>query len=208
MGPRFLVPWLALLCGCASTFKVNTDPPQADVYVQDAAGQKKSIGKSPIEMPASAMKELVGETASGEFFTIVIERKDFVTERYLVPASRFGTLVTSLDVKLKAGQGPKEERAAREALDRLFLAQKLALTKQYERAQIELDRLITDFPDFPRAMSMRASVYYLQKNYPEALKWYDEALKVDPKLEEAVKMSAKVRELQGVRAPAGKAGRR
>ena len=105
-------------------------------------------------------------------------------------------------MKLKQGEGPKEERLAKDVLDHLFLAQKLALSAQYERAQIEIDHILTDFPGFPRALSMRASIYFAQKNYTESLRWYEEALKSDPQMEDAVKMAAKVRVLAGGRVPA------
>ena len=186
--------------GCASSFVIKSDPTQAEVFVDDGkAGIKKSLGKTPIEMKTSALKEIVGETVfSGEFFSVTIEKKDFQSEKYSIPATRFGTLVTTLDAKLKPGPNPeKEQRLASDILNRLFLAQKMAVSLQFERAQVEIDKILTDFPDFPRALSMRASIYYVQKNYPESLKWYEAALKADPQMEEAIKMSAKVRDLQG-----------
>lgn len=198
----------ATFAGCASSFVVKSDPTQAEVFVEDPrSGVRKSLGKTPIEMKTALLKETVGENVlSGEFFTVSVEKKDFQTLKFSIPATRFGTLVTQLDAKLKAGPDPaKEERLASDILNRLFLAQKMALSQQYERAQAELDKLLGEFPDFPRALSMRASIYYMQKNFIESLKWYELALKADPQMEEAVKMSAKVRDIQaGVRKPAGK----
>lgn len=194
------------LAGCASVLAVKSEPLQADVFVLDSkTGDRKSLGKTPIEMPMLTFREVAGANInSGQYFTLLVEKQGFVSERLQIPASRFGTLVTALNVKLKQGNSAKEERAAREVLDHLFLAQKFAVSRQYERAQIELDRILADFPGFPRALSMRASIYYMQKNYTESLKWYEEALKVDPQMEDAILMSAKIRgvPIDPARAPA------
>lgn len=187
-------------------FAVKSDPVQADVvYVNPQTGERKSIGKTPLELPAADLKNTLGDAVtSGEYFTIQVEKPGYKTESFSIPASKFGTMITTLDVKMKTSNDAVEERLARTVLDHLFLAQKFALMNQYERAQIEIDKVLASFPQFPRALSMRASIYFAQKNYAESLKWYDEALKADPQLEDAARMEAKVRVLAGNgRLPAG-----
>ncbi|MDR3606917.1 MAG: tetratricopeptide repeat protein [Oligoflexia bacterium] len=194
-----------LFSGCSSMFVVKSDPMVADVYYLDPkTGAKKELGKTPLEMKASVVKEAVGEVPSGGYFTVIVEQKGYIPERLMVPATRFGTLVTQLDVKLKPGTQEKEARVAKEILDHLFLAQKYALAKETDRAQAELDRILNDFPEFARALSMRASIYFAQKNYAESLKWYERALKSDPQMEDAIRMTAKIHGLesgQGTRVP-------
>jgi tetratricopeptide (TPR) repeat protein len=203
---------ISLLClsftlgGCSSIFAVKSDPLQSDVFVQSANGPKKPIGKTPLQMPMNELKKIVGDTVkSGEFFDVIVERPGYLTQTLHIPATRFGTLATILDVKLKTGTQEKEARAAKDILDHLFVAQKFALEQQFERAQVELDAILKDMPTFARALSMRASIYLAQKNYPESLKWYEEALKSDPQMDNAVKMAAKVRALQSGRVPAADA---
>lgn len=187
------------LTGCTAAFTVKSDPLQADVYVQDAkSGEKKPLGKTPLELPLSAVKQTAGEDVqAGDYVTIDVEKQGYVSEHVAIPMSRFGTLVTALNVKLKPGDNPKEMHVAKDILDHLFLAQRFAVNREYERAQAELDRILTDFPDFPRALSMRGSIYYMQKNYAESAKWYERAAKADPQMEDAVKMLAKIRTLEG-----------
>lgn len=203
------IQWLVLmigLSGCSTaTFVATSDPLAADVYyVVPKTGEKKSLGKTPLKIPAEDVKKAIQKDVSGgEYFAVRFEKQGYVPQTYMVPAGRFGTLVTSLEVKLKKGEGDKEAALAKSVLDRLFLAQKLALTNQYERAQVEIDRILADFPGFARAYSMRASIFLAQKNYTESLKWYEEAIKADPQMEEAVKMIAKIKDLQsGKRTPA------
>lgn len=189
------------LSSCASTkFIVKSDPLAADVFILDGKAQeRKPLGKTPLEMPVEELMKVISpEATAGEFYTIVVEKQGFETQSFSVPTSKFTTRITSLDVKMKEGQTQKEIRFAKEIIDHLFLAQKFANTGQFERAHIELDKVIGPVPTFARALSMRASVYFAQKNYAESLKWYEEALKNDPDMEEAVKMTAKVRSLLGL----------
>lgn len=229
----FIITFLGII-GCSSSFVVKSDPIEAEVYIvktfqepveenknssihksietnQNGLDQekdlkdKKLIGKTPLDIPMSELKNNFGEdVTSGEFFTISIEKKGYLSEIFKVPASRFGTMLTSLDIKLKKSEKEIELKLARKIIEQLFLAQKFALLQQYERAHIELDKILLDYPEFARAMTMRASIYFAQKNYLESLKWYDEALKIDPNLEDAVRMMAKVKVLQnGGRLPTG-----
>lgn len=178
---------------------IKSDPIQTEVFVIDAkTGEKKSIGKTPLELPANSVKDAGGEVVeSGAYFPLIFEKEGYVPQKLLVPATRFGTLVTAIDVKLKQGTGPKEDHVAKTILDRLFLAQSLARNREFERAQIELDKVLTDSPNFARALSMKGSIYFVQKNYSESLNWYQKALSADPQMEEAVKMTARIRSLQG-----------
>ena len=193
-----LVSTLNFMSCASSTFIVKSDPLEADVFVQDLkTEEKKILGKTPLEMSMSLVKETVGETVmAGEFFTVSVEKKGFITQKMNIPASRFGTLITSLDLSLKAGDEPKQIKIASEVLDHLFIAQKLALSKEYERSQIEIDKILELSPDFARAMTMRGSIYFVQKKYPESLKWYEEALKSDAKMEEAMRMIARIKNIQ------------
>ncbi len=193
-----------MINGCSHLLVVKSEPVEADVYfVNPKTGDKKAVGKTPLNMSMSDVTTAVGpEMVSGEFFTLGVEKPGYITQTLTIPAGQFGTLVTDLRVVLKQGATPKEERLAKSVIDRLFLAQRFALSQQYERAQIELDKILVEFPGFARALSMRASIYFAQKNFTEALKFYEEALKSDPQMEDAVKMVAKVKAMQSGRDPA------
>lgn len=192
----FSVPALLCVLGACSTntFKVVSTPAQSEIFFEDAtSGEKKSLGQTPLEIPMSQVDELVGEAATdGEFITLVVEKTGFIPQRLALPSSQFGTMVTSLDVKLKEGDGPKQVGIAEDILNRFFLAQKLTLNREYERAQAEIDKILAVAPEFARAYSMRGSIYYVQNNMSESAKWYEMALKRDPQMDDAVKMIARI----------------
>ncbi len=202
-NPRFtcgcylLFSLFFISCAAKSTFQVKSDPLQADVFVMDEKNEKKPLGKTPLEIKEPDLKTVLGNaTTPGEFFTVAVEKPGYLPQIFNIPASSFSASLTLLDVKLKEGTSAQEVKLAKQIIDHLFLAQKLAVTQQFERAQIEIDKILVPFPNFARALSMRASIYFAQKNYPESAKWYEEALKADPDMEEAVKLLAKVRALQ------------
>jgi len=196
---------LLFLTACSSSpvFNVVSEPIQAEIFYVTPTGEKKSIGKTPYSVPMEELRKTIKEVESGEFFTLLIEKEGFQTQTYVIPATQFGTSISQLDIKLKQGQTIEELKKAKDVLNQLFLAQKYALTLQFERAQIELDKVLFHFPDFANAMSMRAAIYYAQKNYTESSTWYEKAIKADPQIDEAIKMLAKIKTLKsGDRLPA------
>lgn len=193
-----------IVAGCSSKLTIKSEPAQADIFVLEPGTQdKKLVGKTPLEMPPEDLfKNLTSKPAAGEFVTLFAELPGYETFKMSIPANKFSTLGSVIDIKLKEGATAKELKTAKEIVDQLFLAQKFALLGQFERAHIELDKIVVSFPNFARAITMRASVYYAQKNLPESLKWYEEALKIDPSLDDAIKMASKIRTQQGGRLPA------
>ncbi|MBC7458883.1 MAG: tetratricopeptide repeat protein [Bdellovibrionaceae bacterium] len=191
-------------CGSAPVFNVKSDPLQADVfYVPKDTGEKKPLGKTPLSMQVEDLKNQMKDINSGEFFTLSIEKEGYISQTFVIPTTQFGSSILELDVKMKQGQIAEEMKKAKEILDGIFLAQKLALSLQFERAQIELDKILLQFPDFSNAMSMRGAIFFAQKKYDESAKWYEKALKADPKMEEAIKILAKIKSIQsGERQPA------
>jgi len=193
----YFISFVLVLSGCASNLTIDSKPPQTEVfYVNQKSGEKKSIGVTPIQMPMLDFKSKIGEDLQpGEFYKLKFEKKGFQTEEYHIPVSRFGTLATKLNVTLPEVKesSAQEEEQARTLIDRLFSAQRLAQLKEFERAQIEIDKIIADHPKFSRAMTMRAAIYFAQNNIQESIKWYEEALKIEPHMEDVIKILAKIK---------------
>lgn len=179
--------------GCSTKLKVQSEPADAEVFVsQQYSTEKKSLGKTPLEISYSELNQKSGGTPkSGEFLVLSIEAKDFEAEKILLPAAPFGATGSNVNVKLVAS---KDANQAKNILDRLHNAQKFAQSSQFERALIETDKVLEIDPKFPRALSMKGSIFYLQKKYDEALKWFEKALAADNSFEEAVKMINKIKQ--------------
>lgn len=181
------------LAACGPRLIVRSTPSEAEVsfHAPDSAEVKK-LGKTPLELSSSEFKHLTGSALSdGGYVGLVLEKRGYRTEHYLLPATQFGTVLTGVDVRLQ--EGARDEETAHELLQILFTAQKFAMQGQYERAHMDLDRALKISPQFARALSLRASVYYLQGKYEDSLKYFEDAIKVDPGMDDVLKMIVKVR---------------
>lgn len=200
---------VGIISGCvslSSKIAFKSEPVQADVTYLTKEGEKKSLGVTPIEMTKTEFLKAMGSDAEpGTFVTVIIQKPGFKDEILAIPIGGFGTLLTEVNVKLKEGTTEKELKTAKGLIEHLFLAQKFAINNEFDRAQSEIDRILIEFPNFARAMSMRASIFFAQKNYSESVKWYEKALQADPQMDEAVKLLAKAKQAAGVRDPASKA---
>jgi len=193
-----------LSCGTA-TFKATSEPEAAEIFLVPQDGkEKKSLGKTPLELPVPDLELQVSSMLQGESLVkISIEKQGYAPEVMYLPAPRVMSQSTELFVKLQESKNAQHEMTVQKILDHIFLAQKLALTEQFERAHIEIDKVIVEFPKFARALSMRASIFYAQQNFAEAAKWYEAAITADPQLDEAVRLLAKAKQrLRGDREPA------
>jgi tetratricopeptide (TPR) repeat protein len=179
--------------GCSTKLKVQSEPTDAEVFVsQQYSTEKKSLGKTPLEISYAELNEKSGgPPKAGEFLVLSFEAKDFEAEKILLPAAPFGATDSNVSVRMVAS---KDANRAKNILDRLHNAQKFAQSSQFERAHIETDKVLEIDPNFLRALSMKGSIYYLQKQYEEALKWFEKALAADNSFEEAAKMISKIRQ--------------
>ena len=70
--------------------------------------------------------------------------------------------------------------AGPEAEIRLLQAEQAVESGQYETAQVWLDDLINDFPDFAEAWNRRATMLYLQKKYAPSITDCETVTRLEP----------------------------
>lgn len=188
---------LLTLSACATApFKVSSEPDQAKVYLVDSeTKEKKELGLTPVLKTAKEIKELMGGNISaGQTLNIYIEKDGYQDKEIWLPASAGGNLGTQINVTLQEGLSSSEKmKTAGDIVDKLFLSQKYAKSQQFERALIEIDKVLETFPEFDRALTMKAAILYGQGSFKESLKWYENALEINPELQHAIDMSAKIR---------------
>ena len=114
---------LVFLVACSSKLKIQSEPSDIEVFVsQQNSAQKKSLGKTPIEITYSDLSEKISGTQnSGEFVYMSFESKDFDIEKVLLPSKPFGLTSTQIFVKLTP---LKDVSQARDILQKLHNAQK------------------------------------------------------------------------------------
>ncbi len=184
-----------IVFGCSGPqLKIQSDPSNAQVFAaQQSSKERKLIGTTPLEISFKDLYEKTGgaSQASGDYLALTFEANNLEPEQIMLPPVTYGTSTMNLRVAL----GPKKEvKGAGAILQRLHNTQKFAQAGQLERAQIEVDKALEIDPQFVRSLSMKGSLYYLQKDYTEALKWFEKALAVDSSFEQALKMITRIKE--------------
>lgn len=188
----FLNLFLSLV-SCASKLKIQSEPSGIEVFAAlPNSSQKKALGKTPVEMTYTELgNKLGGLQNNGEFLSLIFESKEYENEKLLFPSQPFGLTSSQVFVKMTP---VKDVTQARDILQRIHNAQKFAQNGQFDRALADIDRVLEVDPNFIRAITLKGSIYYLQKNYDEALRWFEKALSLDGSFEEAIKMIAKIKE--------------
>ena len=183
-----------VVSGCSSPrLKVQSTPSNAQVFLaQQSAKDRKLLGTTPLEITFKDLYEKAGSSPSnGEYLVLTLENASLEPERVLLPPVSFGSNVMNVKVQLS----PKMDvKRAESILQRLHNAQKFAQAGQFERAQIETDKALDVDPTYVRSVSMKGSIFYMQKNYDEATKWFEKALAIDANFDQAVKMIARIKE--------------
>lgn len=186
---------LTVLSGCGSALIVTSEPSSAKIFIRAQGGvDRVELGQTPLEMRTSELQEKAKiNSNSGEYRELIIEAEGFESQKLFLPPARFTTLETKIFAKLEPAK-PAETAVGEQMVQHLFNAQQFAQASDFEKAQVELDSALKVHPKFVRALSMRGTVYYLQGNFLESLKWFEKALEVDPQYQDAVKMIAAIRE--------------
>lgn len=184
--------------GCGSTLVITSDPSDAKVYLKKPGGSDRvELGVTPLEIRTSEVQEKADiANNSNEYRELIVVKDGYGSQNLFLPPTRFTTLKTQIFAKLD--KTPDSEVAKGEQMvQHLFNAQKFAQKTDFEKAHLELEKSLAISPDFVRAISMKATVYYLEGKYAESLVWYEKALQLEPEYEEAVKMISAVRSKLG-----------
>jgi len=200
---------LLSLGSCSSApFKVTSTPEQAEVFiVNPETKSEKRIGVTPLTKKKKDLIEQLGDQAqAGNLVNIKIKKDGYRSKEIWLPTAAGGHIPTALNLSLESSTSKSDEmQTASDIMEKVFLAQQFAKTKQLERALIEIDKVLEAFPKFDRAMTMKAAILYAQNNMKDSLKWYESALDVNPELKSAIEMSGKIR--KSLRLPARSSAR-
>jgi tetratricopeptide (TPR) repeat protein len=192
----FILSALSLFGCSTAVVVVKSDPSDAEVSTREPrSGARKTLGKTPLRLDSETLFNLPSSLScsDGTFAEFIINKDGYEPAHYFIPTEALARKEVDLDVKLFPGS--QEDGVARNLLEALFSAQRFAELGEFEHAHAEVDKALALSPGFPRAFTMRGSIFYLQKKYNESLKAYEQALVLDPKMEEAMRMIAQIRNI-------------
>lgn len=186
------------LSACSSSLKISSQPEKVSVFVKnEESGEKTKLGETPLLKKDQELKDLIADIGMpGKFVRLSFEKEGFQSKDFWVQLSPAGNISTEMNIQLKRVEekSNKEQlETAQEIVKKLFLAQKLARAKDFERALIEIDKVLEGYPEFSRALSMKASIYYARGDFKESLDWFEKSIDVDPELDHSIKMASMIR---------------
>jgi tetratricopeptide (TPR) repeat protein len=175
---------------------IKSDPSEAQISINLPNGQKKELGKTPLEVSFALFEEFVPlSPATGQMIPLLFERQDYESLLVMVPSVRLGLTSASVMAKLKSNQDAAA--SAEQLLQFIHNAQKFVNAGNFDRAHAEVDLALNKSPRFIRGLSMKASIFYVQKRWDESQAYYEKALAIDNSFEEAIRMLTEIRRARG-----------
>lgn len=188
--------------GCASlvggsTFVIQSEPPQAEVYAQvEGKKDRVKLGTTPLELSETQLAEQLKLTAeSTQWIQFSFEKKEYLSRSIMIPSNRWGEKAKLLKIQLSPNA--EQTTLARQIISHFFNAKKFAETKQFDQAHSEIDKVLVLDPNSTQALNIKAGVYYLEGNTSEAKKYYRQAIAIDPTSSDAIKMLEKIQNTGG-----------
>lgn len=180
------------LAGCTAKLIVQSDPPQAEVSVR-VEGRKEQVklGQTPLEITErDLMAKLNLSPDAVQWISLSLEKAQYSSREVLLPSSRWGG--GARFIKLALEPSTEKMTTVSEILAHFFNAKKYADIRQFEQAHAELEKVLAIDNKSVNALNMNAGIFFLQGNLDEAKRIYREALAIDPKSSDAIKMLEKI----------------
>ncbi len=182
-----------------STGNVNftSNPPGADVLLLNDLGEKKNLGKTPLQLNSLEIFGRGNTSAQVEF-----AKEDHQSASVVVTEGKFST-VTFVNANLKKDTESQKNQKAFSQEDEETIAQSVAKAnsliaqKNYSEASDFLKDFINKHPNISVSYDYLGNINYLQKNFAKALGYYNKAMEINPKNPERSKIIEKLKNLVG-----------
>lgn len=182
----FITIFVFSFCSFANEIKIQSDPPEATIYVRDFGGkQRQKLGKSPY---ASNISDLASNYAKSNFFLIEIEKEGFLTQS--IALSDLLKSDMEITVNLEPVQEFLKYKNIDKSINELFEAQRLVRLQQYDQAIELLKRTEEKEKNISAIPELIGAAYYLKKDLKASLAYYKKAFRLNPDNSDAFQMKA------------------
>ena len=193
----FLAMAVLYLNSCASKLLIQSEPPQADIFVTvEGRSEAVKLGTTPLEITELQLQESLKLSAdNANWIELTLSKKDFEKRIFWLPSNRWGELSKNLKAQLK----PLDDTSTTvtKMIKLLFNAKKFAETKQFEAAHSEIDKVLQIDSQMVSAIVMKAGIFFIQGNLAESKALYKKALEIDPGSNESIQMLEKIQNKSG-----------
>jgi tetratricopeptide (TPR) repeat protein len=176
-------------CSTRSVVSIKSFPEGAQVAFVGKNGEVKSVGKTPLEVPAEFLND-------GRISSFVVSKEGFKDHLIVLGRDRSSESYDMTFNLQSSGEDPKnmDIRTRQERLAKLILqAHNLTNSKRYGEAERILANVIQDYPLISAGYDLLGNVFYLQKDLKNALKNYEKSLQLNPENAETKLMIDKIK---------------
>jgi tetratricopeptide (TPR) repeat protein len=195
-----------LLISCATgRLQLSSLPEDSSVQLISNRGEIKSLGKTPLSLDMHSLF-----LNASDFAMLRVEKDGYFSQGFVIPRT---TLPANHEISVSLEQKPeikpptpttpvaveldKCTQLSKENLTRLSkgvaVVQSLILKRDFEVAKVRLAGVIADFPYISVLYDLQGNIYYLQKNYGEAVLAYEKSLELEPENMETAFIVKKLR---------------
>lgn len=177
---------LLMLSSCASSAIVHLDssPPQAKISVKPlGTGAFKEFGETPLSLPSSQIEE--GLNGSGPV-TVTFSKHGYREKEILL--SDISQLNQSVKVNLEPLSSLEDPSLVNAQIEAIFEVQRLIRVKKFEEALKVIAKLKTEAPHLSAPYEMEGGIYFVKGQLAESLDSYRNAVRLNPKSVEAIRM--------------------
>lgn len=181
----FIIILLSTLSSAwAAKLIIKSNQEESEIMVRSTDEQKDTtIGKTPFETELADIRDNYTKSDS---FILTITKDGFEPYRLLVTPHANADI--ELNINMEVSKDIRLTKKIDELIEGLFDSQRLIRTKNYGEAMKKLDDLEDKFSQFSSVFEVKASVFYLQKDFPQALSFYRKAFNINPDNLDAYRM--------------------
>lgn len=185
------------ISACGSKIVIQSEPSQAEVYATiEGKADKIKLGETPLELTETNIAEALKITPeTSQWLEFTFEKKEYQKRTVMVPSNRWGESVKIIKINLP--QSTEQTTLAKKVVNHFFNAKKFAESKQFDQAHAEIDKILEIDSKLAQAVTMKASIYFLQNKTEDAKRLYREALTIDPGSSDAIQMLEKIQNKSG-----------
>jgi tetratricopeptide (TPR) repeat protein len=163
---------------------IVSNPEKAIIFVKNNTTKKMvKIGMTPLKI---SMNEVANNYANGDVFVLELKKNGF--DPYRVLLARSGSNDVELNVNLEVNKDIQLVKDVDTLIAKLFEVQRRIRVKDYPGAIKMLTEAEKKFPHFSIIYELKASAYYLDKKFTQALNFYRKAFSVNPENRDAYVM--------------------
>jgi tetratricopeptide (TPR) repeat protein len=171
---KFIVLFGLAACGlsCSSPqFRIQSNPPDAQVEVVYPSGERRILGKTPVRVSAEEVNP------RKEAVVLQVTSPSHRESRVLIPDAYFNKDV-EFTVQLEPlSRGEKEtfERQLNQLAQLIAEIQKDIQMRSFDIAQTKISKALSEFPAVGTLYVLQGNIFFLQGRLPEALISYRKA---------------------------------